>query len=134
MTAIGLLRPRAGAVKIFESKNEIERISKETNKPDMKTAFHLNHRRDGDDRLARRFPLIDCNYQATSYLDLRGGHWAELPAPSFRNISRDYFRGEARYNFVIESVLLGAVIITSAVAIWISTVAAIDLLRALGYF
>jgi hypothetical protein len=85
------------------------------------------------DRLVRRFPFTDYNYRASSYFDFQGGHCTNLPAPSFRNISRSYFRQEARYNFIIEAFLFVGVVLTSGAALVISAVALIDFLRTLGY-
>ncbi len=45
-----------------------------------------------------------------------------------------YFRNEARYNLATEAVLFVFIMATAALAIAISAVAAIHLLRALGYF
>src|ERR1700724_4536647 len=83
---------------------------------------------------ARRLPITDCNFQPPSPVDFGGGHCASFPAPSFRSISHNYFRKEARRNFVIEAFLFAGVVFTSAVALVISATAAIDFLRALGYF
>ena len=83
--------------------------------------------------LARLSSIIDCNYQAPSYVDLGGGHCENFPAPSFRNISRDYFCNEARYNFVTEAALFVLIMATAALAIANGAIAAIDFLRVLGY-
>jgi hypothetical protein len=99
----------------------------------MKSASSLNRGRNHDDWPARPVPVIDCNYQATSYFSLGDGHCASIPNPSFRNISRDYFQKEARHTFVIEAILFAAVVLTSTVALAIGAIAAIDFLRALGY-
>src|SRR4029453_2077403 len=50
----------------------------------------------------RVFPITDCNYQAFSLDRFRGG-LPDKPAPSFLNISREYFRCEARRNFLAEA-------------------------------
>ena len=50
----------------------------------------------------RRFPITDCNYQAFSVDRFRGGFPAN-PHSSFLNISREYFRHEARRNFLAEA-------------------------------
>ena len=99
----------------------------------MKPASSLNRSRYQGDWPARSVPVIDWNYQATPYFRFSGGRCANVPAPSFRNISRDYFRREARHTFVIEAILFAAVVATSTVALVIGTIAAIDFLRALGY-
>jgi hypothetical protein len=99
----------------------------------MKPSSTPNRSRNGSDRSARRFPITDCDYQAPSYIDRSGGHCANVPSPSFRNISRDYFRNEARYTFASEAALFVLITITAALAIASGAVAAIDFLRTLGY-
>jgi hypothetical protein len=99
----------------------------------MKPSFSSNRPRNRSDRSARRFPITDCDYQAPSYIDRSGGHCANVPTPSFRNISRDYFRNEARYTFASEAALFGFITVTAALAIASGAVAAIDFLRTLGY-
>ncbi len=99
----------------------------------MKPSSSSNRLRNGSDRSGRRFPITDCDYQAPLYIDRSGGHCANVPAPSFRNISRDYFRNEARYTFASEAALFALITMTAAVAIASGAVAAIDFLRALGY-
>jgi len=99
----------------------------------MKPGSSSNRSRNGSDRSARRFPITDCDHQAPPYIDRSGGHCANVPAPSFRSISRDYFRNEARYTFASEAALFALITMTAAVAIASGAVAAIDFLRALGY-
>jgi hypothetical protein len=99
----------------------------------MKPIFNFDARPKGSDHFSTQFPLIDCNYQLPPYVDLGGGHCAG-PRSSFRNISRDYFRDEAPYNFVAEAALFAAMVLTAGLAIAIAMVAAIDFLRVLGYF
>jgi len=100
----------------------------------MKPTATLNKPRRRGYFFARRLPITDCNFQPPSLVDLGGGHCSRSPAPSFRSISRDYFRKEALHNFVIEAFLFAGTVFSSAVALVISAVAAIDFLRALGYF
>jgi hypothetical protein len=52
-------------------------------------------------RTRPRFPVIDCNFQAFS-LDRYYGGSTGSSQPSFLNISREYFRSEARRNFLAE--------------------------------
>jgi hypothetical protein len=66
-------------------------------------------------------------------MDRSGGHCANVPTPSFRNISRDYFRNEARYTFAGEAALFALITVTAALAIASGAAAALDFLRALGY-
>jgi len=99
----------------------------------MKPGSSSNRSGNGSDRSARRFPITDCDYQAPPYIDRSGGHCANVPAASFRSISRDYFRNEARYTFASEAALFALITMTAAVAMASGAVAAIDFLRALGY-
>jgi hypothetical protein len=58
------------------------------------------------------FPYVDCNYQSFSLDRYHGGSAGKAPA-SFLNISRDYFRHEARRNFLAEVaffLVMGAVL------------------------
>jgi hypothetical protein len=71
----------------------------------MKPNSGPNNFRRGDDfprGRKRNFPITDCNYQAFS-LDRFGGELPDKPAPSFLNISREYFRYEARRSFLAEA-------------------------------
>src|SRR6202163_1297158 len=99
----------------------------------MKPSSTPNRSHDGSDGSARRFPITNCDYQAPPYIDRSGGRCANVPTPSFRNISRDYFRNEARYTFASEAALFALITMTAAVAIASGAVAAIDFLRTLGY-
>jgi hypothetical protein len=98
----------------------------------MKPTAPADAIRQRGERFSRLSRIAGCNYQAPFYAD-HGGHCGNFPGPSFRNISRDYFRNEARYNFVTEAALFVLIMGTSALAIAISAVAAIQFLRVLGY-
>ncbi|HEV2965765.1 MAG TPA: hypothetical protein VGW97_02545 [Chthoniobacterales bacterium] len=68
-------------------------------------AERLGRRSRGDFSLISKrtnFPTIDCNYQAFS-LDRYHGGADRNHASSFLNISREYFRYEARRNFLVEA-------------------------------
>ena len=54
------------------------------------------------DAQKRLFPITDCNYQSFSFNRYFGGPERNSSA-SFLNISRDYFRYEARRNFLVEA-------------------------------
>jgi hypothetical protein len=60
------------------------------------------------------FPIADCNFQTFS-LDRYHGEPAGSPSASFLNISREYFRYEARRNFLAESAFFLAIIAILAV-------------------
>jgi hypothetical protein len=55
------------------------------------------------------FPLVECHYQAFSLDRFNGGGSGSDDGPSFRNISREYFRYEARRNFLVEGVFFLAI-------------------------
>ena len=61
----------------------------------------------------RCFPLIDFNYHAGSFGRFNGGHANR--SRSFLNISRDYFRSEARWSYVVEVLYFALIIATAAV-------------------
>jgi len=82
------------------------------------TAERIDRRSDGEFsslRQRRRALPIDCNYQSFSLDRYYGGPGGNSPR-SFRNISRDYFRYEARRNFLAEAAffLILVAILTSA--------------------
>lgn len=61
-----------------------------------------DYRRCGHFRSKKRaLPITDCNYQAPFHRYFGGP--AETPPSSFLNISREYFRYEARRNFLAEA-------------------------------
>ena len=72
---------------------------------------HSPYRRCGNFRSRQRtkFPAIDCNFQAFA-LDRYHGGSAGNPAASFLNISREYFRYEARRNFLAEVTFFLAIV------------------------
>jgi hypothetical protein len=82
-------------------------------------------------RNQKRFPLIDCNYQSTT-LSGYHGRCTKAKAPSFRNISRQYFQKEARYDFFGEAILFSMLVITAAMPMVSGAYAIIQLCRAFG--
>ena len=82
-------------------------------------------------RSEKRFPLTDCNYHSVTLRAYRG-RCAKAAAPSFRNISRQYFQKEARHDFVGEAILFAILIITAAVPVMSGAYAILELCRAFG--
>jgi hypothetical protein len=82
-------------------------------------------------RNRRSFPLVECNYQP---MRLSGdqARCARTDAPSFRNISRQYFEKEARRDFVGEAFLFGAMILIAAAPLLSTASALSQLCRALS--
>ena len=79
----------------------------------------------------KRFPLTDYNYQSLTITGYRG-RCAKSVAPSFRNISRQYFQKEARHDFIAEAIVFAMLIVISTVALASGAQAAIQLCRAFG--
>jgi hypothetical protein len=85
-----------------------------------------NARRD-----ASSFPVIHSNYHVTTMPNFHGG-CARHELPSFRNISGEYFRNEARGEFQLELTAFAAIILTAAIPILSNLHALADFLRAIG--
>jgi hypothetical protein len=77
------------------------------------------------------FPIVDSNYHAVVLPSYRGG-CLRPKFSSFRNISGEYFRSEARHEFCAEALAFLAIVITAAVPILNNMHALADFLRAIG--
>ena len=100
----------------------------------MKPTVELNNlskRADVAERNAEAFPSIDCNYQTVALPSYRGS-CLRPRFSSFRNISGEYFRTEARYEFRVEAAAFVAIIITAAIPILNNMHALADFLRGIG--
>jgi len=95
-----------------------------TNLKSMKPTFATTRNR-------KRFPLIECNYHSATLSGYRD-HCAKPLAPSFRNISRQYFQKEARHDFIGEAILFSILVITATVPMVSGMYAIIHLCRAFG--
>jgi hypothetical protein len=79
-----------------------------------------------------RFPFIDCNYHS--------GTLSGSSAPcvktskSLRDISRDYFDGEANHEFMSEAAVFTTLILMAMVPILTGVSAVLELFRALPLF
>jgi hypothetical protein len=80
---------------------------------------------------SQRFPLIDWNYQPMT-LGGHRGQSAKIEPPSFRNISRQYFQGEARRDFVSEAFFFVAMVLIAAAPLLSTASALSELSRAIG--
>jgi hypothetical protein len=80
---------------------------------------------------ATRFPQIECNYRAVALPSYHGG-CLQPRFSSFRNISGEYFRTEARNEFRAEAVAFVAIIVTAVIPILNNMHALADFLRAIG--
>lgn len=91
----------------------------------------LSKRADLAPKRASIFPLTDCNYHAVTLPNHRGS-CVRPPFSSFRNISGEYFRNEARGEFCREMIAFGAIIITAAIPMVSNLHALADFVRAIG--
>ena len=76
------------------------------------------------------FPQIDCNYHTVALPSYRGS-CLRPRFSSFRNISGEYFRSEARNEFRVEAVAFVTIIITAAIPILNNMHALADFLGAI---
>ncbi|MBV9009711.1 MAG: hypothetical protein JO354_11190 [Verrucomicrobia bacterium] len=79
----------------------------------------------------RQFPRLDANYHVAALPNFRGG-CARHEVPSFRNISGEYFRHEARGEFCSELLAFGAIVVTAAIPVLSNVHALADFLRSIG--
>ena len=84
-------------------------------------------------RNRRSFPLVECNYQAMRLSGYRA-RCARIEAPSFRNISRQYFQKEARRDFVGEALLFAIMIVLAAAPLLSTASALTEFCRAIAPF
>lgn len=84
-------------------------------------------------RKKNRFPLIDCNYRVMT-LDGYRGRSVRIGRSNFRNISADYFKSEARHDFLLEAFCFVLIVITAAAPLVSATNAVVDLCRAFAQF
>ena len=81
-------------------------------------------------RGSRTFPKTDYSYHSATLSDF-DSCCGKGPV-SFRAISGDYFKSEARQDFVSEAVFFSFIILTAATSIMISVHALADFVRAIG--
>jgi hypothetical protein len=80
-------------------------------------------------RADQRFPTTDCNYHSVA---LGGYNSPRSATTSFRNISNDYFKNEARHSFVAEASFFVAIVLTAAVPLMNGVYALAHFVRAIG--
>ena len=84
-------------------------------------------------RNRRSFPLVECNYQPMRLSGYQA-RCARSDAPSFRNISRQYFQKEARRDFVGEAFLFAVTIVLAAAPLLSTASALSEFCRAIAPF
>ena len=100
-------------------------------KPNLETVDQTKPR----DSFARsadlHLPLTDCNYHSVALGDHNKG-CARVDIPAFRNISRDYFKNEARQSFIGEASFFVMMVLTAAAGLASSAYALADFVRAIS--
>jgi len=84
-------------------------------------------------RKSRRSPTTDYNYHSVA-LESFNSNCARVSAPSLWDISRSYFKNEARYNFLGEAGLFAVVVLTAFLPLINSAHALVEFVRAIGNF
>jgi len=125
-------------LKTFESDDDAKCISKETTitkkenmKPTIETTDQSQKRDSSAIRAGRRLPITDCNYHSVAL----GGYksnCARTGAPSFLNISRDYFKSEAGPSFVAEALVFAMIVLIAALPVIQTVYALAHFIRATG--
>ncbi|MEY2521363.1 MAG: hypothetical protein QOF24_3122 [Verrucomicrobiota bacterium] len=88
----------------------------------MKPTFQSNTRR------GPRLPKIDYSFQSTSMANISDRCFGSR-RPSFRAISQDYFKTEARRSFASEAFFFSVIVLTAAVPLLNSAYALVHLVR-----
>jgi hypothetical protein len=78
-----------------------------------------------------RFPITDCNYRPLGFPEVKA-RCAGAPRSSLAKISQNYFNGEARRNFVTETVLFTLIALATVPAFLDCARALLAFLRAIG--
>jgi hypothetical protein len=94
---------------------------------------NLSRRGDGAQTHGATFPFVESNYHAVALPNYRGG-CLRAKSLSFRNISGEYFRHEARNEFCVEALAFFAMVVTAAIPILNNMHALADFLRVIGRF
>jgi hypothetical protein len=94
---------------------------------------NLSRRGDGAQKNGATFPFVESNYHVVALPNYRGGCLRAKPL-SFRNISGEYFRREARNEFCMEALAFFAMMVTAAIPILNNMHALADFLRVIGRF
>lgn len=97
----------------------------------MKPTFETIDRSKKRDSFAlrgdQRLPITDCHYQSIAL----GGFNHACSKTSFREISSDYFKNEARHDFWAEASFFAAIVLTAAVPLALGAYAVTEFVRAI---
>jgi len=92
-----------------------------------------DRQRDSFDRAvgkSRRSPITDYTYHSGAFQG-SSAHYAPVHARSFWNITGDYFKREARYDFRSEAALFAIITVTAALPLIDNLRALIEFVRAI---
>ncbi len=92
-------------------------LTEEDMKPTLPVIERKNRRDSVENACGTSLPKTDFNFQAGSFRD-NSGRSAGRQFPSFRGISDEYFRTEARSHFAVEAALFGLIMLTAAVPVF----------------
>ena len=84
-------------------------------------------------RKGARTPTTDYNYHSVP-LEHSSAKYASTSPQSFWNITGDYFKNEARYEFFAEAAVFGVIIITAFLPLISNAHALMEFVRALGNY
>ena len=96
--------------------------------------FNEKSRRDSSERGSRgpsALPKTDCNYHSASVASM-GGRCFGSDRPSFRSISQDYFKDEARQSYAGEAALFCVIVLTAALPLLDNARALVQMVRSIG--
>ena len=94
---------------------------------------NLSRRGDMAAKNGAKFPFVNSNYHAVALPNYRGG-CLRPKFSSFRNISGEYFRHEARNEFCMEALAFFAMVVTATIPVLNNMYALADFLRVIGRF
>ena len=88
---------------------------------------------DGIARGSRQSPITAYNYHSAA-LEGSSTNWTRTSARSFWNITGDYFKNEARPDFLGEAALFAVIVITALLPLMNNTHALVEFVRAIGNY
>ncbi|MBA2242980.1 MAG: hypothetical protein H0W04_08855 [Chthoniobacterales bacterium] len=87
----------------------------------MKPTLHIVERKNRRDSVevlrGTSLPKTDCNFHPGSFGD-GSGRGGGKRCQSFRGISDEYFKTEARHYFAVEATIFGLIVLTAAVPVF----------------
>src|SRR4029077_651425 len=88
---------------------------------------------DGDNSRSRRLPVTDYNYHSLGFEE-SSARYVRTSARSFWNITGDYVKNEARYDFWGEAALWSVLTLTAFLPLISNAHAVMEFVRAIGNY